>query len=125
MPSRTGTISVAGAGTCREGSAEGRLTWAPESLVRSVRVTAVVTDDETGGCDNFPDTDAVYTAYSGTTVVDTMEIEADNSVVARSFDLTGALTSIDRVEVSICWFPLVPIGSDPVLTCVVDSRRIS
>lgn len=90
-----------------------------------MRVTAVVIDDETSTCWNFPDTDAVYTAYSGTTVVDTMEIEADNAVVARSFDLTSALTSIDRVEVSICWFPVVPVGSDPMLTCAVDSHRIS
>ena len=125
VPSRIGTISVAGAGTCGEGSAEGRLTWTPGGLVRSVRVTAVVTDDEPSTCWNVSDTDAVYTAYSGTTVVDTVTIEADHTTVARSFDLTDALTSIDRVELSICWYAVVPVGSGPLLLCVVDSRRIS
>jgi hypothetical protein len=136
IPKRIDTISVAGDGTCWSGTAEGRLSWSPRPPVGSVRVTATVVNvqyppdpDGDGAieCTTAPNTNAVFTAYAGTTVVDRQQVNADDGVTAISFELSGSpLTAIDRVEVSMCWMPEhVVLGVDPIEECDKDSRRIS
>ena len=130
-PSRTATIDVDGDGECWTGSAEGRLTWDPGAPVRSVRVTATVVNAEVVDpnflCAFVPGTHAVFTAYSGRTEVDSRAIDAYEGFEAISFDLGGGpVTAIDRVEVTMCWWPdVVPAGVDPVQICDEDSQRIS
>jgi hypothetical protein len=130
-PSRTATIAVDGAGECWTGSAEGRLTWSPGAPVWTVRVTATVVNaeiyDPNFPCGIVPGTHAVFTAYSGRTEVDSQAINAYEAVAAISFDLAGGpLDAIDRVEVTMCWWPdVVASGADPVEDCDEDSQRIS
>jgi hypothetical protein len=133
VPARKATIAVDGGGRCWAGSAEGRLTWSPGAPVRSVRVTATVGNAMAEGrtshdCFLVPGTHAVYTAYANGTVTESRAIAAYEGIVAISFDLAagGALTGIDRVEVTMCWWPdVVADGFEPVQTCDEDGTRVS
>jgi hypothetical protein len=132
VPTRKATIAVDGGGRCWTGSAEGRLTWTPGAPVRSVRVTATVRNAMADGrarhdCFLVPGTRAVYTAYANGTATDSREIGAYEGIVAISFDLTAgvALTGIDRVEVTMCWWPdVVAEGFEAVETCDEDGTPV-
>ena len=101
--------------------------------MRSVRVTATVVNAMADGrtahdCFLVPGTHAVYTAYADGTVTDSRAIAAYEGIVAISFDLSAglALTGVDRVEVTMCWWPdVVADGFEAVQICDEDGARVS
>ncbi|MFC4006215.1 hypothetical protein ACFOY2_03205 [Nonomuraea purpurea] len=100
---------------CQRGVTEGTLEWVEGPVVRpAVRVAGDLTD---GGVNSPCAIDDMYSrasfsAYNGTTLVDTETVKADDGTVPVALSLSDAtgVAAIDRVVVQVCRFSNTPIG---------------
>ncbi|MGV9376937.1 hypothetical protein ACWDRB_14040 [Nonomuraea sp. NPDC003707] len=96
---------------CLRGVTEGTLEWAEAPLVK---VDGFLADDAPiSSC--APDgmySQATFSAYKGTTLVDSEAVKADDAKVAIAFALSdpAGVTAIDRVVVQVCRFSSTPVG---------------
>ncbi|GAA3240904.1 hypothetical protein [Nonomuraea helvata] len=100
---------------CVRGVTEGTLEWVDGPVVRpTVKVDGYLADEASiSPCslDRMYST-ATFSAYKGSTLVDSQTAKADNEKVPISFALADpvAFTSVDRVVVQVCRFSSTPIG---------------
>ncbi|MBE1590490.1 hypothetical protein ACFPOI_05600 [Nonomuraea angiospora] len=96
---------------CLRGVTEGTLEWAEEPVVR---VNGFLADDAPiSSC--APDkmySQATFSAYKGTTLVDSEVAKADDSqfTIALALSDPAGVASIDRVVVQVCRFSSSPVG---------------
>ncbi|MEV4107492.1 hypothetical protein [Nonomuraea sp. NPDC049695] len=100
---------------CVRGVTEGTLEWVDGPVVRpTVKVDGYLADEASiSPCslDRMYST-ATFSAYKGSTLVDSQTAKADNEKVPISFALSDpvAFTSVDRVVVQVCRFSSTPTG---------------
>ncbi|MEV4353645.1 hypothetical protein ACWEPL_38470 [Nonomuraea sp. NPDC004186] len=96
---------------CLRGVTEGTLEWAEAPVVK---VDGFLADDAPiSSC--APDgmySQATFSAYKGTTLVDSEAVKADDAKVAIALALSdpAGVTAIDRVVVQVCRFSSTPVG---------------
>ncbi|WP_433438135.1 hypothetical protein [Nonomuraea sp. CA-141351] len=101
---------------CLRGVTEGTLEWVEGPVVRpTVKVDGYLADEASiSPCstDGMYST-ATFSAYKGSSLVDSETAKADNGKVALSFALSdpAGVTTIDRVVVQVCRFSSTPVGT--------------
>ncbi|MEU7836294.1 hypothetical protein [Nonomuraea sp. NPDC049129] len=94
--------------SCFRGITEGTLDWP------TVKVDGYLSDDAAlSPCSrDGMYSSAVFSAYNGTTLVDSETYKADDAQVPLSFSLSdpAGVAAIDRVVVQVCRFSSSPIG---------------
>ncbi|MEQ4723853.1 hypothetical protein [Nonomuraea sp. B19D2] len=100
---------------CVRGVTEGTLEWVEGPVVRpTVKVDGSLADDAANSScapDGMYST-ATFSAYKGSSLVDSETAKADDGKVALSFALSDptGVTAIDRVVVQVCRFSSTPVG---------------
>jgi len=101
--------------SCFRGITEGTLDWTAGPVIRpTVKVDGYLSDDAAlSPCSrDGMYSSAVFSAYNGTTLVDSETYKADDAQVPLSFSLSdpAGIAAIDRVVVQVCRFSSSPIG---------------
>ncbi|TMR11505.1 hypothetical protein ETD86_35550 [Nonomuraea turkmeniaca] len=101
--------------SCRRGVTEGTLDWVEGPVIRpTVRVSGYLADEGVNSpcAQDGMLSRATFSAYNGTTLVDSEAYKADDQRIVLSFALSdpSGVTAINRVVVQVCRFSVTPIG---------------